>query len=186
MDLQGTRTERNIKEAFAGESQARNHYTYYAMQARKEGHHEVAALFEQMAENEMEHAKVWFKVLNGGLGDTQRNLKEAALKENLEWKNLYPKFGREAREEGFEELALLFEKIASIENNHERKFIEALLTLFNHSTTEQGKPESGSGLEPEPLTPESQYRCKYCGNLENERLGLCPICESKDSFEIIS
>ena len=119
MDLKGSKTEANLQAAFAGESQARNKYTYYASKAKKDGYVQIAQLFEETANNEKEHAKIWFKLLNGGIKDTAENLQDAANGENYEWTDMYPTFAKEAREEGFNEIADLFEGVAKIEKEHE-------------------------------------------------------------------
>ena len=120
MELRGSKTEKNLMEAFAGESQARNKYTYYASQAKKEGYVQISKIFEETANNEKEHAKIWYKLLNGGsIGDTMHNLEDAANGENYEWTEMYAKFAKEAKEEGFNDIAFLFEKVAMIEKHHE-------------------------------------------------------------------
>ena len=121
-DLKGTKTEANLQAAFAGESQARKKYTYYASQAKKDGYVQIAAIFEETAANEKEHAKLWFKILNGGkVGPTVENLKDAAAGENYEWTDMYATFAKEAREEGFDDIANLFEGVAAIEKEHEER-----------------------------------------------------------------
>ena len=115
MDLKGTKTEANLKAAFAGESQARNKYTYFASKAKKDGYVQIASIFEETANNEKEHAKMWYKLLNGGISSTIDNLKDAAEGENFEWTDMYAGFAKDAREEGFEEIAKLFEGVAAIE-----------------------------------------------------------------------
>ena len=116
MELKGTKTEKNLMAAFAGESEARNKYTYYASKAKKDGYVQIAALFEETAANEKEHAKIWFKLLHdGAVGPTAENLEDAAQGENYEWTDMYPSFAKEAREEGFEQIAALFEAVAAIE-----------------------------------------------------------------------
>ena len=123
-DLKGTKTEANLQAAFAGESQARNKYTYYASQAKKDGYVQIAAIFEETAANEKEHAKLWFKILNGGkVGPTVENLKDAAAGENYEWTDMYATFAKEAREEGFDDIANLFEGVAAIEKEHEERYL---------------------------------------------------------------
>ena len=117
-DLKGTRTEANLMAAFAGESEARNKYSYYASKAKKEGYNQIAALFQETADNEKEHAKLWFKLLHGGIADTATNLKDAAAGENYEWTDMYATFAKEAREEGFDHIADLFEGVAAIEKTH--------------------------------------------------------------------
>ena len=121
--IKGTRTEANLLAAFAGESQARNKYTYYASRAKKDGYEQIAALFTETAENEKEHAKIWFKLLHdGAVPDTVTNLKDAAAGENYEWTDMYATFAKEAREEGFTEIAALFEGVAKIEKEHEERY----------------------------------------------------------------
>jgi len=121
-ELKGTKTERNLMEAFAGESQARNKYTYFASKAKKEGYEQIAALFEETAQNEKEHAKMWFKLLEGGaIKDTMSNLKAAAEGENYEWTDMYKEFAQTAKEEGFDKIATLFEEVAKIEKHHEER-----------------------------------------------------------------
>ncbi|MBQ1202107.1 MAG: rubrerythrin family protein, partial [Alistipes sp.] len=127
-ELKGSRTEQNLWAAFAGESQARNKYTYFASKAKKEGYVQIAKLFEETANNEKEHAKIWFKLLNG-ISDTAANLKAAAEGENYEWTDMYATFAREAREEGFVEIAALFEAVAKIEKEHEERYLKLLANV---------------------------------------------------------
>ena len=130
MELKGSKTEKNLQEAFAGESMARNKYTYYASKARKEGYNIIAEKFEQTANNEKEHAKIWFKLLHGGaVADTMTNLKDAAAGENYEWTDMYKRMADEAREEGFTKIAFLFESVAKIEKGHEERY-QALLNAL--------------------------------------------------------
>lgn len=129
MDLKGTRTEANLRTAFAGESEARNKYTYYASKARKDGYHQIGDIFEETAANEKEHAKLWFKLLHGGIGDTMDNLADAAAGENYEWTDMYATFAREAREEGFDKIADLFEGVAAIEKEHEERYRKLLANI---------------------------------------------------------
>ena len=131
MELKGTKTEKNLWTAFAGESQARNKYNYYASKARKEGYEQIAELFEATANNEKEHAKLWFKLLHGGMPSTVENLKDAAAGENYEWTDMYAQFAKEAREEGFEDIARVMDGVAAIEKEHEiryRKLLENIET----------------------------------------------------------
>ena len=130
MELKGSKTEKNLMEAFAGESQARNKYTYYASKAKKEGYNIIADKFEQTANNEKEHAKIWFKLLHGGeVPSTIENLKDAAAGENYEWTDMYARMAKEAREEGFDKIAFLFESVGKIEKGHEERY-QALLILL--------------------------------------------------------
>ena len=126
-DLKGTKTEKNLMQAFAGESQARNKYTYFASKAKKEGYEQIAAIFQETADNEKEHAKMWFKLLNGGeIPSTEENLKAAAQGENFEWTDMYVKMAKEAKEEGFDHIAYLFEAVGKIEKEHEERYKKLL------------------------------------------------------------
>ena len=127
MDLKGTKTEANLKAAFAGESQARNKYTFFASKAKKEGYEQIASIFEETANNEKEHAKMWFKLLNGGdIKSTTDNLEDAASGENYEWTDMYEKFAKDAKEEGFDHIAYLFEAVGKIEKEHEERYRKLL------------------------------------------------------------
>ena len=127
-ELKGTRTEQNLRAAFSGESEARNKYTYFASVAKKEGYNQIAAIFEETAGNEKEHAKMWFKLLKG-IGDTKANLVSAAGGENYEWTQMYPEFARVAREEGFDEIAGMFERVAEVEKEHEERYKKLLANV---------------------------------------------------------
>ena len=134
MELKGSKTEKNLMAAFAGESQARNKYTYYASKAKKEGYEQIAAIFEETAGNEKEHAKMWFKLLNGGsIKSTKENLIDAANGENYEWTDMYEEFARVAKEEGFEDIAFLFEEVGKIEKEHEERYKKLLSNLENQN-----------------------------------------------------
>ena len=128
-DIKGSKTEANLLAAFSGESQARNKYTYYASKARKDGYVQIANIFEETANNEKEHAKMWFKLLNGGIGDTLSNLKDAAAGENYEWTDMYAGFAKTAREEGFDHIADLFEGVAKIEKEHEERYLKLVQNI---------------------------------------------------------
>ena len=128
-NLKGTKTEANLQAAFAGESQARNKYTYFASKAKKDGYVQIANIFEETANNEKEHAKMWYKLLNDGIGTTAENLLEAANGENFEWTDMYANFAKEAREEGFDEIAALFEGVAAIEKEHEERYRKLLANI---------------------------------------------------------
>ena len=130
-ELKGSKTEKNLETAFAGESMARNKYTYFASKARKEGYVQIANIFEETANNEKEHAKMWFKLLNGGIGSTAECLEAAAEGENYEWTDMYDTCAKEAREEGFEEIARLFEGVAAIEKEHEERYRKLLANVEN-------------------------------------------------------
>ncbi len=168
MDIKDTASEQNVKKAFMLESQARNKYTYFAAQAKNEGHERIAALFEEMAGNEREHAKVWYKMLNNGIPGSLKNLEDAANSEHAEWKSMYPGFAKTAREEGFELLAIMFENIAAIEKNHEALFAEML------EEYKSGKIQSpaASGV----------YVCTNCGAIAPQKPDVCHVCWEKDTF----
>ena len=168
----GTKTEKNLLEAFAGESQARNKYTYFASRAKKDGYEQISALFLKTADNEKEHAKMWFKELNG-IGDTAQNLAAAADGENYEWTEMYPQFAREAREEGFEEIARLFEAVAKIEQEHEQRYLKLL------ENVEQGLVFSRDG--------DRIWKCSNCGHIVVGKSApeVCPVCaHPKAYFEL--
>lgn len=174
MELKGSQTEKNLMTAFAGESQARNKYTYFASKARKDGYEQIAAIFEETANNEKEHAKMWFKELNGGsIPDTAANLLAAAEGENYEWTDMYREFAKTAREEGFDRLAYLFEGVAQIEKEHEERY-RRLLDNVN-----DGLVFSKDG--------EKIWKCRNCGHIVigKEAPEVCPICaHPKSYFEI--
>ena len=164
-DLKGTKTEANLQAAFAGESQARNKYTYYASQAKKDGYVQIAAIFEETAANEKEHAKLWFKILNGGkVGPTVENLKDAAAGENYEWTDMYATFAKEAREEGFDDIANLFEGVAAIEKEHEERYLKLLANV------EGGLVFSRDG--------DMIWQCSNCGHVcvGKQAPEVCPVC----------
>lgn len=176
MKINGTKSEQNIKSALMGESIARNKYTFYAMQAKKEGHPEIAELFERMAGNESIHAKIWFHILNNGLGTTTKNLMDAAQGENGEWMTMYPNFAKIAREEGLEELAVMFDKVAEIEADHEKTFLQALANLSKNS-----KVKEENNVQEQPK--KQGYRCMFCGAKYESRPDVCSTCEAIGSFE---
>ena len=163
MELKGSRTEKNLQTAFAGESQARNKYTYFASVAKKEGYEQIAALFLETAENEKEHAKLWFKHL-GGIGSTAENLKAAADGENYEWTDMYAEFAKVAREEGFEAIAKQFEGVAAIEKHHEERYRKLLKNV------EDKVVFSSEG--------DAIWQCRNCGHIVigKEAPKVCPVC----------
>ena len=169
MDLKGTKTEQNLMTAFAGESQARNKYTYFASVARKEGYEQIAAIFEQTANNEKEHAKLWFKAL-GGLGDTAANLLAAAEGENYEWTDMYDTFAKEAEEEGFKALAFQFRAVAEIEKSHEERYRKLLSNVEMQQVFEKGDM--------------TMWECRNCGHLVmgKKAPAVCPVCAHPQSF----
>lgn len=170
MNLKGTKTEKNLMAAFAGESQATNKYTYYASKAKKDGYVQISNIFMETAGNEREHAKMWFKLLNGGIGTTEDNLKDAANGENYEWTQMYAQFADEARQEGFTEIADLFEGVAKIEKEHEERY-RALLANVQNSTVFK-KPS------------EKVWKCNNCGHLHygDSAPEICPVCAHPQSY----
>ena len=171
MELKGSRTEANLMAAFAGESQARNKYTYYASQAKKDGYEQIAAIFEETANNEKEHAKMWFKELHGGdIPTTAENLLDAAEGENYEWTDMYAEFAKVAREEGFERIAFLFEGVAAIEKEHEERYRKLLKNV------EDKLVFSKDG--------EAIWICRNCGHVVvgKEAPKVCPVCAHPQSF----
>ena len=169
MELKGTKTERNLAEAFAGESQARNKYTYFASVAKKEGYQQIAAIFEETANNEKEHAKLWFKAL-GELGDTATNLKHAAEGENYEWTDMYAGFAKTAEEEGFPELAAKFRLVAAIEKHHEERYRALLKNVETAQVFEKSEVKI--------------WECRNCGHLVvgTKAPQLCPTCAHPQSY----
>ena len=171
MELKGSKTEANLMAAFAGEAQARNKYTYYASKARKEGYEQIAAIFEETANNEKEHAKMWFKELHGGdIPTTAENLLDAAEGENYEWTDMYAEFAKVAREEGFERIAFLFEGVAAIEKEHEERYRKLLKNV------EDKLVFSKEG--------EAIWICRNCGHvvIGKEAPKVCPVCAHPQSF----
>lgn len=164
MELKGTKTEANLMAAFAGESQARNKYTYYASKAKKDGYNQIAAIFEETANNEKEHAKMWFKLLHGGIGSTAENLLDAAEGENYEWTDMYSTFAKEAKEEGFNEIADLFEGVAAIEKEHEERYRKLL---------ENVKGDLVFSKDNEVI-----WQCANCGHIcvGKKAPDVCPVC----------
>lgn len=170
MNLKGTKTEANLMAAFAGESQARNKYTYYASKARKDGYVQIAELFETTANNEKEHAKLWFKLLHGGIGPTAENLLDAAEGENYEWTDMYATFAKEAREEGFDKIADLFEGVAAIEKEHEERYRRLLKNV------QEGIVFSRDG--------DRIWECGNCGHIHvgPDAPQVCPVCAHPQSY----
>ena len=171
MELKGSRTEANLMAAFAGESQARNKYDYYASQAKKDGYVQIAAIFEETAKNEKEHAKMWFKLLHGGkVPTTTTNLNDAADGENFEWTDMYRKFAEEARAEGFEDIARQFEGVAAIEKEHEERYRKLL------SNIEGGLVFSREG--------DMIWQCSNCGHIHigKQAPEVCPVCNHPQSY----
>ena len=171
MDLKGSRTEANLMAAFAGESQARNKYTYYASKAKKDGFVQIGQLFEETANNEKEHAKIWFKLLHGGsVPGTPDNLEDAAGGEHYEWTEMYAEFAKVAKEEGFDHIAYLFSEVAKIEKAHEERFRKLI------SNVEEGVVFSKDG--------DIMWECSNCGHLVFGKKApeICPVCEHPQSY----
>ena len=171
MNLKGPRTEANLMAAFAGESQARNKYDYYASKARKDGYVQIAELFEETARNEKEHAKMWFKLLHdGGIPDTAANLKDAAAGENYEWTDMYATFAKEAEEEGFKDIARLFRGVAAIEKEHEERYLKLLANV-----------EGGLVFSRDQ---DMIWQCGNCGHVivGKKAPQICPVCDHPQSY----
>ena len=171
MELKGSKTEKNLMEAFAGESQARNKYTYFASKAKKEGYEQIAAIFLETAENEKEHAKIWYKLLHDGeVPTTVENLKDAADGENYEWTDMYDKFAKEAEEEGFTKIAFLFKAVGEIEKEHEARYRKLL------ENVEGDLVFSKDG--------DKIWKCRNCGHIVigKEAPGVCPVCNHPQSY----
>ena len=171
MNLKGTKTEANLQAAFAGESQARNKYTYYASKAKKDGYVQIANIFEETAANEKEHAKIWFKLLHGGsVPSTIENLKDAADGENYEWTDMYAQFAADARAEGFNEIATLFEEVGKIEKEHEERYRKLLANI-----------EGGLVFSKDNDTI---WQCSNCGHIVFGKKApeVCPVCDHPQSY----
>src|SRR5574344_988392 len=169
-ELKGSKTAENLATAFAGESQARNKYTYFASKARKDGFEQIAAIFEETAENEKEHAKLWYKLLNNGIGTTAENLKAAADGENYEWTDMYAGFAKTAKAEGFDAIAKLFEGVAAIEKEHEARYRK----LLDNVTKERVFSRDGDKI----------WQCRNCGHIcvGKSAPSVCPVCAHPGSF----
>lgn len=174
MELKGTRTEANLLAAFAGESQARNKYTYYASKAKKDGYEQIASIFEETANNEKEHAKMWFKLLHDNdIPSTEENLKDAAHGENYEWTDMYAGFAKVAKEEGFNHIAYLFEAVGKIEKEHEERYLKLLGNIEDGTVYQKGDIKI--------------WKCRNCGHIHIavEAPAVCPVCtHPKSYFEI--
>ena len=175
MELKGSKTEQNLLAAFAGESQARNKYTYFASKARKEGMEQIADIFEETANNEKEHAKLWYKVLHGGeVPGTKQNLLDAAEGEKYEWTDMYASFANVAKEEGFVEIAALFSGVAAIEKEHETRYRKLLMNVLENKVFER--------------EVEVSWKCANCGHIYKGTKALlkCPICAHSQAFFAIT
>ena len=171
MELKGSKTEKNLMTAFAGESQARNKYTFYASKAKKEGFEQIAAIFDETANNEKEHAKMWFKLLNdGNIPSTIDNLKDAAHGENFEWTDMYVEFAKTAKEEGFDHISFLFEEVGKIEKRHEERYMKLIGNIEDNLVFKKGK--------------ETVWICRNCGHvyIGKEAPKVCPVCSHPQSY----
>ena len=171
MELKGSKAEKNLMEAFAGESQARNKYTYFASKAKKEGYEQIAAIFQETADNEKEHAKLWFKLLNGGdVPSTEENLLAAAQGENFEWTDMYERMAAEAKEEGFDRIAYLFTEVGKIEKEHEERYRKLLENVKDGKVFEAGEVKI--------------WKCRNCGHIVvgTKAPEVCPVCSHPKSF----
>ena len=170
MELKGSRTEANLMAAFAGESQARNKYTYYASKARKDGYVQIAEIFEETANNEKEHAKIWFKLLHDGIQSTEINLEDAAAGENYEWTEMYAEFAKVAKEEGFDKIAALFEGVALIEKEHENRYLKLL--------------ENVKGGLVFSKDNDAIWQCINCGHIVigKQAPEVCPVCAHPQAY----
>ena len=171
MELKGSKTEKNLMEAFAGESQARNKYTYFASKAKKEGYEQIAAIFQETADNEKEHAKMWFKLLNGGeIGTTAENLKAAADGENYEWTDMYAEFAKIAKEEGFDHIAYLFEEVGKIEKEHEERYNALVANIENDRVFKREEKQV--------------WICSNCGRIvvAEKAPEKCPVCDHPQGY----
>ena len=171
MDIKGTKTEANLMTAFAGESQARTKYTYYASRAKKDGYEQIAGIFTETADNEKEHAKLWFKLLHDGqIPDTVENLKDAAAGENYEWTDMYATFAKEAREEGFDDIARMFDFVGQIEKHHEERYRKLLANI------EEGKVFKRDDVY--------VWKCRNCGHIHvgKEAPQICPTCKHPQAY----
>ncbi|MCF0204300.1 MAG: rubrerythrin family protein [Muribaculaceae bacterium] len=170
-DLKGTKTEQNLKEAFAGESMARNKYSYFASKAKKDGYVQIAAIFEETAANEKEHAKMWYKYLNGGgISSTEANLEDAACGENFEWTDMYARMAKEAREEGFDEIAEKFEGVAAVEKEHEERYRKLLANVRDKKVFSK----DGDVI----------WQCANCGHIVigKDAPQECPVCAHPQAY----
>lgn len=170
MQLNESKTQANLMAAFAGESQARNKYIYYASKARRDGYEQIAAIFEETAKNEQEHAKIWWKLLSGEEMDTAENLKDAAQGENYEWTNMYATFAKQAREEGFDRIASLFELVGEIEKTHEKRYLKLLENVENGLVFSKDN--------------DVMWVCRNCGHIHFGKIAppICPVCSHEKAF----
>ncbi len=175
--LNGTQTEKNLQAALGGEALARSQYAFFAEQALAEGHESIADLYRRMETNELMHCKIWYQYLHGGIYPTMVNVQNAVQGEMMESQKMYPDFARVAREEGFEEIAEMFDSIGAIEHSHANVFLQALSTLTQRN----------AGITHVPDTmPKDEYRCMFCGATFEYAPEYCPVCDAMDAFELVN
>ncbi|CEQ17062.1 rubrerythrin [Paraclostridium sordellii] len=174
MDLKNSKTAKNLMEAFEGESKAMTKYNFYAEQAKKEGYNKIAKFFEEIANNEKAHAKIWFKLLNNGIQSTLNNLNEASEGENFEWTDMYYRFAKEAQEEGFDDIAYLFKSIGKIEKQHEERYLELISHIEENTVFKKDE--------------DIKWRCMNCGHIHQGKkaLAICPVCSNPKAFFEVS
>ncbi|MDU2688521.1 rubrerythrin family protein [Paeniclostridium sordellii] len=174
MDLKNSKTAKNLMEAFEGESKAMTKYNFYAEQAKKEGYNKIAKFFEETANNEKAHAKIWFKLLNNGIQSTLNNLNEASEGENFEWTDMYYRFAKEAQEEGFDDIAYLFKSIGKIEKQHEERYLELISYIEENTVFKKDE--------------DIKWRCMNCGHIHQGKkaLAICPVCSHPKAFFEVS
>lgn len=174
MDLKNSKTAKNLMEAFEGESKAMTKYNFYAEQAKKEGYNKIAKFFEETANNEKAHAKIWFKLLNNGIQSTLNNLNEASEGENFEWTDVYYRFAKEAQEEGFDDIAYLFKSIGKIEKQHEERYLELISHIEENTVFKKDE--------------DIKWRCMNCGHIHQGKkaLAICPVCSHPKAFFEVS
>lgn len=174
MDLKNSKTAKNLMEAFEGESKAMTKYNFYAEQAKKEGYNKISKFFEETANNEKAHAKIWFKLLNNGIQSTLNNLNEASEGENFEWTDMYYRFAKEAQEEGFDDIAYLFKSIGKIEKQHEERYLELISHIEENTVFKKDE--------------DIKWRCMNCGHIHQGKkaLAICPVCSHPKAFFEVS
>lgn len=183
MDIKDTKTGENLRAALAGESIARNKYTYFAEFAQKNGNPEIAAAFERLAINEMTHARLWYELLNGKPTSIENCLRVAAMGEYSEWHSMYPEFAKQARADGLEDIAVMFEHVANIEKSHENQFMELLAQFKNNG---QSTPQNmDTATKKNEKVKKQGYRCQFCGAIFEQRPDVCDVCEAIGAFELV-
>lgn len=183
MDIKNTKTEANLRSALAGESIARNKYTYFAAVARKNGEIEIADAFERLAINEMTHARLWYELLNGKPETVDKCLMQAAYGEYSEWNDMYPRFAEQARADGLEDIAIMFEHVASIERKHENEFMTLFAAL--HKTDPATSGVAGEMTSSKKREKKHGFRCQFCGEIFDHRPDVCSTCQAIGAFDAV-